>query len=312
MAFQPTVGVAVITYKAVKQLPACLPPLLASPLKPRVLVVNSSSNDGTVELARQMGAETLVHPRHEFNHGGTREMARKALGTDIVVMITPDAIAQGPDMIEKLIRPLAEGRAAAAYARQLPHDGAGFFEAFAREYNYPAVSELRGIEDAPRYGSYTFFCSDSCAAWSNSALDAVGGFDATLSLEDTIAVAKLLHAGHKVAYVADALVKHSHFYPPAAEFRHYFDVGYVRSKYRDLLFIRGGDEARGRKFFATTVRRLMKVNKGLIPYAFLLTGAKYLGYKAGYYCYGRSLPVWLMSRLSSQDYYWQPGGAGSR
>ena len=46
----PTVGVAVITYKAVPLLPTCLPHLLASPLRPTVLVVNSSSNDGTVEL----------------------------------------------------------------------------------------------------------------------------------------------------------------------------------------------------------------------------------------------------------------------
>ena len=79
-AFQrPTVGVAVITYKAVALLPECLPALLESPLKPRVLVVNSSSGDGTVELARKMGAETLVIPRYEFNHGTTRELARDQL-----------------------------------------------------------------------------------------------------------------------------------------------------------------------------------------------------------------------------------------
>src|SRR5271155_809939 len=106
----PTVGVAVITYKAVPLLPTCLPHLLASPLRPTVLVVNSSSNDGTVELAEKMGAETLVVPRNEFNHGATRELARRALGTDIVVMITPDAKPTGPEMVGNLVRPIAEGR----------------------------------------------------------------------------------------------------------------------------------------------------------------------------------------------------------
>ena len=39
--------------------------MLSSPLHPRVLVVNSSSNDGTVEEAEKLGAEVLVIPRHQ-------------------------------------------------------------------------------------------------------------------------------------------------------------------------------------------------------------------------------------------------------
>ncbi|HEY4831864.1 MAG TPA: glycosyltransferase family 2 protein, partial [Waddliaceae bacterium] len=60
---------AIITHNAKHHLPCCLPPLLQSSLKPRVLVVNSSSNDGTVEQAQSLGAETLVIPRADFNHG---------------------------------------------------------------------------------------------------------------------------------------------------------------------------------------------------------------------------------------------------
>jgi rhamnosyltransferase len=54
-----SVGVAVVTHRAREHLARCLPPLLASPLRPRVLVVNSSSGDGTVEEARRLGAEVL-------------------------------------------------------------------------------------------------------------------------------------------------------------------------------------------------------------------------------------------------------------
>jgi rhamnosyltransferase len=73
----PSIGVILITHNAKHHLPHCLPPLLNSSLKPRVLVVNSSSNDGTLELAQEMGAETLAIPRKQFNHGLTRELARK-------------------------------------------------------------------------------------------------------------------------------------------------------------------------------------------------------------------------------------------
>ena len=75
-----SVGVVVITHAAREHLGRCLPPILGSPLAPRVLVVNSSSGDGTVEEALRLGAEVLVVPRGEFNHGTTREVARKQLG----------------------------------------------------------------------------------------------------------------------------------------------------------------------------------------------------------------------------------------
>ena len=80
------VGVVVVTHRARQHLPHCLPALQRSPLRPRILVVNSSSHDGTVELARELGAETLVVPRRSFNHGLTREQARRCLGTPVVVM----------------------------------------------------------------------------------------------------------------------------------------------------------------------------------------------------------------------------------
>lgn len=125
-----SVGCVFITHTAKKHLPQCLPPILKSPLKPRVLVMNSSSGDGTVELAEQLGAETHVIPRSSFNHGTTRELARKLLGTDIVVMMTPDAYMVDEHALEKLVRPIIEGRAGASYARQIAHHGADFSKHF--------------------------------------------------------------------------------------------------------------------------------------------------------------------------------------
>ncbi len=47
-----SVGVAILTYHAKEHLPHSLPHIINSPIKPRVLVVDSSSTDGTVEMAR--------------------------------------------------------------------------------------------------------------------------------------------------------------------------------------------------------------------------------------------------------------------
>jgi rhamnosyltransferase len=292
-----------LTYRAKEHLPHSLPHIIASPLKPRVLVVDSSSLDGTIEMANEMGAETLVIPRCELNHGLTRERARTYLGTDITVMITPDAYPNDANMLTKLVAPIVEGSASAAYSRQVPHDGADIFEAFPRYFNYPAESHIRTIDDLHRFGVYTFFFSDSCAAYSNRALDEVGGFLPVLVAEDTIAIAQLLRRGHRVAYVADAVVKHSHRYGLKEEFRRYFDTGYVRKLHRDVLSAPETDLDRGRLFFRALSRELVKTGSPhLIPYAVLQTAVKLLGYRWGRL--GPHLPVAVRRKLSGQDYYW--------
>ncbi len=298
-----SLGIAVITHRAISHLPRCLPPLLDSHAPPRVLVVNSSSGDGTVELAQKMGAEVLVVPRNEFNHGTTRELARHVLGTDIVVMMTPDAKPQGPELLANLVRPIVQGAASVAYARQVPHDGAKFFEAFPRSFNYPEESENRSIEDVKRIGPAAFFCSNVCAAWSNSALDEIGGFSPTLSLEDVIATARLLHAGHRIAYCADAVVAHSHRYSLSQEFRRHFDTGYVRAQQRRLLFTDGGDERRGATFGTEMMSRLLRERPWLVPYGVAHLVTKYAGYRVGFH--GHRLPHRVKRSFSGQDYYWQ-------
>ncbi len=297
-----TVGVIVITHNAKRHLKHCLPPILNSPLNPRVLVVNSSSQDGTVEEAQRLGAETLVIPRRQFNHGATREFARKFLGTDIVVMITPDAYPTHKNMLEKLVQPILEQKAVVSYARQIPHDNADLFEAFPRYFNYPDKSHLRGIEDVSRYGVYVYFCSNSCAAYLNSALDEIGGFRPTLTGEDTLAVAMLLRKGYKIAYVADAVVKHSHRYTIVEEFRRYFDTGLYRRQYHDLLEFAGMDEQRGMNYLKEFLKFVLDENPAQLPYAIIQTMAKWLGYKIGRYAI--HAPDWFKKRLSNQDFYW--------
>jgi len=301
MSSIPSVGVAIITHNAKHHLKRCLPPYLNSPLHPRVLVVNTST-DGTVEAAEAMGAETLRIPRGLFNHGATREAARRHLGTDIVVMVTPDAYAKA-DTLEALVKPLLEGEASVAYARQLPHEGAGVFEAFAREFNYPSESHIRTLKDVDKYGVYTFFCSNSCAAYKNDALDLIGGFPSLLLGEDTVAVAKLLKMDHAIAYVAEAEIYHSHGYTIKQEFQRCFDIGLARKSYSHLLEVAGKDHARGAAYTKSLAARLLATAPHLLPYAALQTVVKWVGYAMGQR--STNAPKWLKKACSSQDFYWE-------
>lgn len=289
-----------MTYNARALLPRSLPPFLDSPLKPRILVLNSSSTDGTVEYARSQGCETLIVPRSAYNHGLSREIGRKALGTEIVVMVTPDALLQEPQMLESLIRPLENGEAAVSYARQIPHEGARFFEAFPRTYNYPAASQLRSLATKERFGSYSIFCSNSLAAWRNDALDTIGGFKEVLTGEDTLACAELLQAGYRVAYVAECLVRHSHSYTLRQEFQRAFDTGYARKVHSKAFAPFSRDERRGLNY----ARKLLEsVPPHKLPYAFANLSCRYSGYLLGRL--GPKLPPSLCRLLSAQDFYWK-------
>lgn len=298
-----SIGIAVLTINAEKHLRNCLTPFKNSSLNPKLLVVDSSSRDGTVLIARKLGADVVQIEQSEFNHGQTRELARKHLGTDIVVFLTPDAYALDSSVLEKLIQPLVEGKASISYARQIPHEGANFFESFPRNFNYPPISEIRCIADTRRYGPYTYFCSDSCAAYKNSALDEIGGFKRVLLGEDTLAAAELIKNGHKIAYVAEAVVRHSHCYNLSQEFFRYFDTGLMRKEYQNILNCEEGDRARGKEYIRQMFSYLRQNKPHLIPYACCHVLAKALGYRLGEASI--NAPTWWKKSLSSQKYYWE-------
>ena len=296
------VGVIVVTHRAREHLRRCLEPLLASPLRPHVLVVNSGGDDGTVELARELGAEVLCVERERFNHGLTREEARRHLGTPITVFLSPDAYPQGEGFLELLVEPIRNGRAEIAYARQVARADADLLERSLRGFNYPASSHVRSQADWPRFGSYTHFCSNAAAAWSTAALDEAGGFKAGLVSEETVATALILARGGRIAYVAEAVAEHSHTSSARALFRRQFDVGYTRTLWCHLLLTRARDEGRGRRFAATLLRRAGREEPWNLPRLVTQLAAMWLGYRIGRV--GSLLPPMIARRLSGQDFYW--------
>lgn len=295
--------VILITHNSKKHLKKCLPPILSSSIRPHVLLVNSSSEDGTVEEARDYGIDTLIVPRIEFNHGATRELARKKAGGDIVIFMTPDAYLASTDSLEKLLDPIITKKAECSYARQLPHRGAKQIESFQRAFNYPEHGHIRTLADVKQFGIYTFFCSNSCAAYLNQALDQIGGFSQVLLGEDTVASAKMLRQGMRIAYAADSLVYHSHTYSIKQEFQRAFDTGLARASYKSLLKSESSDEDLGKKYASRLFFTFLKKHPLQIPYAALHTAAKALGYLIGKKSLNRSIA--FKKRFTSQDFFFE-------
>jgi rhamnosyltransferase len=248
-----------------------------------IIVVDSSSEDNTADIARGLGVKVLSIPREEFDHGGTRTIAAKAATGDVLVFITQDILFSDRLAICKLLNAFMDANVVAAYGRQLPSTDADIFGQALRFFNYPNKSYVRNFEDRFKYGIKTPFLSNSFAAYFRKALEEIGWFKDGLILgEDTYAGAKLLMAGYKVAYVADAVVEHSHNYTPWQDFKRYFDIGVFHTREHWILETFGNAEGEGLRFIGKSLRYLVDNGAALrIPEFFWRTALKFIGYRLG-------------------------------
>jgi rhamnosyltransferase len=249
----------------------------------QVLVVDSQSEDGTVEAARDCGFLVEQTGRTSFKHGGTRQWALQFFPrAQIVVYLTQDAILASENALAMLLRAFDDPLVAAAYGRQLPRRGANPIEAHARLFNYPPVSAIRSLEDTATMGFKAIFFSNSFGAYRKTALEQVGGFPKELNFgEDTVVAARLLQSGWRIAYVAEALAYHSHAHSCSEEYSRYFEIGRLHQSEPRLLRDFGEVSGEGRRFVMSEIQYVSRHAPWLIPEAVLRTGLKYLGYKRG-------------------------------
>lgn len=272
----------------------------------QMLVIDSSSTDGSAELAREAGFLVHVIPADSFNHGATRQLGADMLAdAEILVLMTQDAVLATPDALEKLLARFADERTGAAFGRQLPHPDGGAIGAHARLFNYPDADAEKTLADVPRWGIKTAFLSDSFAAYRRRALAEAGGFPASVILgEDTYVAARMLLNGWKIAYCAEARVFHSHDYTLAQEFGRYFDTGVFHGRESWIRQEFGQPSGEGLRFVRSELRFLARTRPFLIPAALVRTALKFAGYKLG--MLEQHWPLWLKRRLSMHAGYWKP------
>jgi rhamnosyltransferase len=278
------VAVIIPTYKAARYWPALSAGIRAQTLRPdRLIVIDSSSGDGTAELARNDGFELIEIASSEFNHGGTRQMgADLAADANILIYLTQDALPDRADAFANLVRAFVDPEVGAAYGRQLPRQNASPIEAHGRLFSYSDTPRLRSWESRKTMGFKSIFFSNAFGAYRREALTSVGGFSPDVIFgEDTLVVARMHRAGWKTAYVADATVKHSHAYTIAEEFRRYFDIGVLHARESWLNEQFGSASGEGRRFVVSELRYLLKHGPHHVPSAMARTLAKFAGYKIG-------------------------------
>ncbi len=249
----------------------------------QILIVDSGSEDGTSELAAEEGYQVLSIKRCDFNHGGTRQLALKSVPwATIAVYLTQDAVLATPDSLDLLLSAFEDKNVGATYGRQLPRLVAGPIEAHARLFNYPPRSDVRDFDSRHTLGIKAAFFSNSFAAYRVDALRDVGGFPSDVIIaEDSLVAGKLLIAGWKSAYVAEAQAYHSHKFTIAEEFRRYFDIGVCHSRESWLPKQFGKPSGEGERFVLSEMLYLARRNPLLLPVALVRTVSKGVGYQLG-------------------------------
>lgn len=280
---------------------AHLPKLLQQlqPHKDDILIIDSSSDDNTVQLAKDFGVRVHEIPRKAFNHATTRNIALN-YDADFYLFMTQDAIPYDEYLIDNLLKPFLDEDVVVAYAKQIPQDDADPIEKFARETNYPSHSMVKSKESLPTLGIKTFFCSNTCAIYRAAYFKKQGGFTEGLIMnEDMEFAARAILDDKKIAYSADAKVWHSHAYGIRDIFKRYFDIGIF---FRTNMWIveevnrYGSTESTGIAQAKKELAYLWQNAPLSIPKSMLFSLTKYAAYKLGYH-YDR-LPVKIANKLS--------------
>lgn len=276
----------------------------AQPQVPCV-VVDSSSNDGTDFSSSYLVTNLVTIDAACFNHGDTRNFALQHLdkSSDVVVFMTQDALLANADSLRNLQKAFTNPSVGCAFGRQLPRLNATPLAAHARLFNYPETSSVVCLADKAQLGIKACFISNSFAAYRVKDLLAVGGFPTNVILgEDMTVAAKMLMAGKRVAYLADACVHHSHNYSVLEEFRRYFDTGVFHARNPWLLQTFGSAGGEGLRFVRSELLYLWRYAPWWIPSAMVRTFAKLAGYRMGQF--EALMPRWIKRWCSMHSRYW--------
>jgi glycosyltransferase involved in cell wall biosynthesis len=281
-----------------------------------VLVVDSGSTDGSLEIARNHGARVHEIAKSEFSHGGTRNLMMRLAQAEYVAFLTQDATPAHNEWLAALLEGFEQADdVAAVFGPHIAREDASHVIKAEMERHFANWGDGRRIhvqrldrspEGLAAYraepGWFTFLSSvNFCLA--KSAWEQIPFRDVPYA-EDQLLGRELIEAGFAKVFNPRAAVLHSHHYPPRRFLQRYFD------EYRGLREVLDHREPVGPRHFVRSVRYLTNADSEWLRrngvgrasrtrallysrrhHSARLVGAT-LGSRAG------RLPAWLRKRLS--------------
>lgn len=166
-----------------------------------VIIVDSGSNDATLEIAAKHNCRILHITREEFTFGRSLNMGCAAAKGEVLVITSGHCIPTSNDWLYNLCQPIIQGTAQYVYGRQVGNANSRFSETRIFAKYYPEVSD---------FAQKSFFCNNANAAISKQAWQRFRFDEQLTGLEDMALAQRLVEVGGNLAYLADAPVLHLH------------------------------------------------------------------------------------------------------
>ncbi|TAK12406.1 MAG: glycosyltransferase family 2 protein [Anaerolineae bacterium] len=177
-----------------------------------IILVDSGSTDDTVALAERNAVQVLHIAPDEFTFGRSLNHGIAAAQGEFIVNISAHCYPMHDEWLGRLLAAFDDRQVALAYGMQRGDGRSRFAERRFFEHYYPEVSNPRQTDP---------FCNNANAAI-RRALWEQNPYDESLTgLEDLAWASWALHAGHALAYVAEAGVIHVHEESPQQVYNRY-------------------------------------------------------------------------------------------
>lgn len=216
-----------------------------------VIVMDSGSTDGSVDLVRNRGVRCETIAPDLFGHGRTRNQLAALSSGEFLIFITQDARPASPDWLAHMVAACdAQADVAGAFGPHLAYPEARLvtqrelaehFAGFGAEQSVVRVEDRARFDAEPGYRQWLHFFSNNNSCLRRTVWERLPFPDVAFAEDQTWALAAV-KAGYGKAYAPKAAVYHSHDFgvwetlqrnfDEARSFQRYFGYDMQRSVLR--------------------------------------------------------------------------------
>ncbi len=191
-----------------------------------LIVIDSGSVDGSVDVARSHGAKVIQIPSASFNHGATRQLGVHHASGEYVIYTVEDAVPSSDYWLFKVVAAFeANPDLSVITIRQLVTEDADLYSRWTNEAMYEAyglTADTKYFMESPDLFDLLpepikrrmSFVDDVCACYRKESLLRYG-FTSIANGEDVDIGARMARAGERLGFLHTAGVYHWHSRGPA-------------------------------------------------------------------------------------------------
>jgi rhamnosyltransferase len=192
-----------------------------------VVVVDSGSTDGTLEMLAKYPIKLVQIPPSAFHHSRTRNLLAESSQGEFLVYLGGDAWPTSRSWLSNLVEPFADTGVGGVYGRQIPKPWSSIERKIALAQMYGAEKQERHINNRNGKGFQFYHFSTVNCALRRDVWERFRFPEQQKIFEDAAMGKSILDAGLKIVYTPSAEVYHSHEHSASKLFRRYFDLGVV-------------------------------------------------------------------------------------